>query len=363
MRPRALLFLLAVVACSGDERPSDMGMNVYKFVDAQACLLQLSSGPGLLPELEAELGTCPHTATMEDLALVRGADRLEILVDYQGLEFAESSVVPAPVSTVRVDGLVQAVTVPFTRIDVGTRRGFRGPLTVPAGLGDQLSIAVEATVGYASPTRTFTLRSPEPVIEIEGCAAAGCRRTGAVGDATVHVRVPARSARSATLRAQLGDMLLPGSIPVALAIDRGGTFEGVTSVPVPAADGTTWTLIAELDGRSVVGPAITLDRPSITTQLICGAACVPGATTRTGVRITAPRDIKPPIALVTVLVAGVPLVLEGTKALTVIDATAGTISGVLEIPLPDLPAAQLTIDASVAGFPADVLLTTVGPKP
>jgi hypothetical protein len=358
-----------VIACrSDDDRPDDISVAVLKRTvepdpdmpaTMRTCWLPITSGT-IRPKLVEGLVHCMRATADDDDALFRGADQLQVVVDYTGLEFDESATVAAPKATVSADGVVQTSSVTFAAIVDGNLRGFRGPLTVPPVTADTLGIVIEASVGYASVPLTFDLRAPEPTLTVEGCVT-GCMRTAAVGKVDVRVKIPARSSRTGIVRSEVGSTIT--NTNVTLDMDHGGVFEGSVKIPVPATNAGTWQLSAIVDDRVAPGLTITLERPVITAQLLCGATCTPAATVRTGLKITAPQSIDPATAIVNVVVDGTPLALDASKALTTMDNTTNTVSGIFEFTPPARSGAALSIEASVAGFPADTLLTTIGPAP
>lgn len=365
----AVLAIAALAGCEiDDELAAPMHVGVFKMVaDADGvgeCGLLLPDTDAPAPAIGLDFEPCPGIGGSTDAILERGADRLRVVVEYTGLPVDEGATVPPPAAIVRVDGQVQTAGLSLRAI-AGPIVAFDGRLDVPQAPGDALSLTVEANAGYAAAPHVFALRAPTPRLTIDDCAAPGCRRVAAVGDVVVTVAIAATTARTAILRQRVRGVLQPAVIPLTLSTPHGRELQNVTTIPVPAevtgpGGAGAWILSAEVDGVEVIGPAIGLDAPVITRGLLCGAACEPPANSRTGLRVIAPRHIRPAVAQVDVFVGGAPHLLGATVHLLTESASADTVSGILDLTLPDRPGATLTIETSVAGFAADTLSTRLG---
>jgi hypothetical protein len=213
----------------------------------------------------------------------------------------------------------------------------------------------------------ITLNAPVPAIRVQQCASdVPCALAGGVGNAAVELVVPSSAATSATLTWAIDNVLQPGSQSVPLATlmvaPTGPVAMGTTFVPVPVVHGgAAWQLFAQYAGTTSSAPVVTILAPTLGAALACGSTCVPKVGGKVGLLITAPAGFVTPTALVSTSVDGVPSVVSASVTLTTLDVNAGTISGVMSLPVPSSAGSTWQIDTIVGAYKAPAILTTIVP--
>jgi hypothetical protein len=294
-------------------------------------------------------------------------------VDVLGLKATVPGMVPGDVTlTSTIDGLLQpgSTTISVkTLINDASGPKMSGPAHIVAPVAKEgAQWVLHAQYGASTfTTPAVTLHTPVVDLAVQQCGMPGpCVLTGGVGSAVLDLRVPAATAPTVTLTWAIDNVLQQGSQMIQLGppvmTPNGQISMGTAFLPVPAVhDGATWQIFAQHVGMTSGAQAITIQAPTLGAELTCGPGCVPKASGTVALRVTAPEGFITKTALVSTSVDGVPSVNDATLTLSTLDVNAGTISGVLSLPVPNASGATWQIDTVVGPYKAPTILTTIEP--
>ena len=307
------------------------------------------------------LGVANQCSYRASTQLVAGIDLVELVIDYgPDVEFAASTPAPPPTVTVSVEGA--AIDLPIEISDehrVGSRAYFIATFHAP----DTPSNDVEITAGVNSGFRTtlpvvFVTTAAQVELDMVDCTPGQpCELAGAVGNAHVRVVLPGTVPQTVQLHESLAGVPQPDPIaPVTTAV-VGDHTEALAAVPIPAAaDGALLVLSTSLDGGPVTVATATIRAPTITMHLSCDPSCSLAAGDAVGLEIDAPGLIRPLQAYVDTALDGTPQIIAAPVAL--FPQASGVAIGNLALHAPATPGTW-QIDASVAGYAAPAIVTTV----
>ena len=286
-----------------------------------------------------------------------GVDLVEIVIDYgPEVDFAATTVAPAPTVEVVVDGVANPV-----RIDVspeqrlGSRAFFLATFRAPTVSSTDVRIAAGAGEGFHTESPTIFATVPPPIsFALAECQPGlACTLVAVVGGVHATVSVPGDVAVPIVIHQTIDQLLQPDTIAVT-ATPSGGSAAASVAIEVPT--GTAWSLAAQVgDGRSAP-VSIALVPPTIEAHLSCGTACTVIRGGQVGLAITAPGAIHPARALVTTKLGGVPQLIAAPIDLEV---AGGVASGLVTLTAPTNAVGTWEIAVTVAGFAAPTIEATV----
>lgn len=292
-------------------------------------------------------------------ALNAAVDLVELVIDYGALDVAASSVPPAPVISVSIDGTQVATTAALSPLQrVHDHLFYLATFHAPAAISSNMRISV-ATVGTGTPLETvFSTVPPMPTIDVVECPGTGaCEVRGAVGIVHLHVTVPGDVPQQVVFHSYFDGVPGPEpAVPVMTTVGNGVT-EKTVEIPVPAAaDGTTWSLEAQVGPAHAPPIPITVRKPAVLATLSC-TTCGVSSGTSVGLTVTAPKDIREHTAIYSTQLDGVPQISNATLDLTSLDVGAATVSNTVTLTAP--APGTWTIKVSVAGYFANTIVAHV----
>jgi hypothetical protein len=354
---RRLLLVCALVGCEGLTSTPQPIVSVLRLTSDDCFALMTPNVP-----VAPELGVPALCTEMTPPRLFGNDDVVEVVIDYgPDVDFAGSDHAPEPTVTVTVDGAV----VPDLAIELSHEHRILGRAYYIATfvVPDHPSIDMQITAGVNAQFQTtvqtvFSIVIPPVALDLLECPPGQlCLVTGAVGSAHVHVSITGQLPQMVAVHEKLDGLPIPDSLPTVITEVAHGHTEHTTAILVPAAhDGAQWLISAQLGAQQPTTVIATIRKPTITTALSCAPACALHTNDSVGLIITAPALITPLQALVDTSIAGVPQLVAAPVTL---HANAdGTATGILTLQAP-ATSGQWQIDASVAGYSADALLTTI----
>jgi hypothetical protein len=356
MKRLLLLASLAALGCEGLTSTPRPIVSVLRLTSDDCFALMTPNAP-----VAAELGVPAICSETTPPRLFGGDDLVEVVIDYgPDVDFAGSDHSPPPTVTVSVDGAVVDLAIDLSHEHrILGRAYYIATFVVP----DQPSIDMQIIAGVNAQFQTtvqtvFSIVIPPVSLDLLECPLGQqCILTGATGSAHVHVSVTGTIPQMVTVHTKLDGVPLPDSLPTVITEVAHGHTEHTTAILVPAAhDGAQWLISAQLGAQPPTTVIATIHKPTITTALSCGSTCALHTGDSVGLTITAPAQITPLQAFVDTSINGVPQLVAAPVTLR---ANAdGTATGILTLHAP-ATTGQWQIDASVAGYPADALLTTI----
>ena len=304
-------------------------------------------------------GTCNFIA---DPTLFASVDLVEVVIDYgSDVTFAGTTVAPRPDLVVTVDGVASEEPIEISdEYRVGGRAYFIATFYAPANASSDVRITAGVNAGFQTLVpEVFTIKAPPVGLKLLECPPAlpMCTVQGAVGSAHLFLSLPGARPQLVAIHSILDGVTQPDPIPPVMTLPTLSHSEVTTAVPVPAAPANTrWTLVAQFGDAPQNEVTATIVAPTVTTRLSCGTACNLSRGDSVGLEIVAPSAIRPLQALVDTRIDGVPQVVAAP--VTLVQRADGTAVGSIALVAP-ATAGSWQIDATVAGYPAPALVTSV----
>ncbi len=350
------IVLFAVAGCEGlTSAPEPAGSALVRTGDG--CFALMTPGTPVSPTLGVA-NQCSYPASTQLLA---GIDLVELVIDYgPDVDFAPSTAAPAPTVTVTIDGA--AVDLPITISDenrVGSRAYFIATFHAPAMPSNDVQITAGVNSGFRTTIPdVFATVAPPVELDLVDCAPGpSCELAGAVGNAHVRVVVPGTVPQTVTLHEAVAGVPMPDPLPPVTTAIVADHTEALAAVPVPAAaDGSLFVLSTSLDGGAPTTVSAVIRAPAITAHLSCDPSCSLAAGDPVGLEIDAPALIRPLQANVDTSLDGTPQLVAAPVSL--LPEASGLAVGMLALQAPAQPGTWQIV-ASVAGYPAQAIVTTV----
>jgi hypothetical protein len=306
------------------------------------------------PDIQISIDQCVAGA---DCSMVGGGSTAAVRISVAGSSAQHVNV------RSELDGIAQAGATTIDTMTVTADHrvegiGFIDTPSVPAAARWQL-------IAELGPSRrssaTIAVTPPEVGITIDECRGGdACQLLAGVGSVHARVSVGGTKPQHVLVQSELDGVLQTGSTTIEARRTKDMTMEGDGFVDVPAQLGS-WKLVAQVAPTTTPSSPIELTAPTITATLTCGASCTPPAKSTVGVRISAPLRLRSHVATLTAIADGVTIVPGATQTLTEEDQPTQTVSGTMQVPLPDAAGKALLVRVSVGGFAADTIVTQIGP--
>jgi len=353
---RNLVFILACAGCTSG-LTSDPQPLVSVLRQDGDCFALMTKDVPIAPSLGVA-GTCSFIA---DPTLFAGVDFVEVVIDYgPDVTFAGTTVAPRPDVVVTVDGVATDEPIEISdEYRVGGRAYFIATFYAPAQASSDVRITAGVNAGFQTIVpEVFATTAPPIGMKLLECPPAlACEVEGAVGSAHLFLSVPGTRPQQITIHSIVDGITQPDPIPPVLTLPSLSHSEITTAVPVPAAPANTmWTLVAQLGDAQPNEVTAKIVAPNLTTQLSCGTTCNLSRGDAVGLEIVAPAAIRPLQALVYTRIDGVPQVVAAP--VTLVQRVDGTAAGSIALTAP-ATAGAWQIDATIAGYPAPAIVTSV----
>jgi hypothetical protein len=353
---KRLFLICTLAACEGLTSTPRPVVSVLRLTEDQCFLLMTPNTP-----VAKELGVPAICDGTTPPRLFGNDDLVEAVIDYgPDVDFGGTDHSPAPTVTVTVDGAVADIPIEISQEHrILGRAYYIATFVAPA----QPTIDMQITAGVNAEFQTtvgtvFSIVIPPVSLDLLECPANQlCLVTGSVGSAHIHLSITGEIPQMVAVHSKLDGVPLPDTLPAVITEVAHGHTEHTTAILVPNAhDGALWLITAQLGAQPPTSLTATIKAPAITTALSCGSTCALHTNDPVGLTITAPALITPLQALVDTRIDGVPQLVASPVTL---HANAdGTATGLVTIPAP-ATAGTWQIDATVAGYAAPALLTTI----
>jgi hypothetical protein len=240
------------------------------------CDVAIASGDALAPELAALTTFTPCTAASasSDNHLKLG-DRVDLVIDYGGLELSDGTAAPSPTITTTIDGVATPLGVGITpQAKLAGRAFFETTFVTPQRPHTTLTVLVQAATDFTHAVPlSFLIDDADVRVSIDGCDALECTAL-AGGQATARISVAGQTMQVATLHAlldldaQLGPPPSHTEVAVrSVAITQpapGNRLEAAAPFDLPlAVAGARWSLSVEVGAQTVPSPSLKLGEPAL----------------------------------------------------------------------------------------------------
>lgn len=350
----SLLTVLALAAC--DDGITSDAQPIVSVLKQDGDCFALIAGDPIDPTLGVS-GTCPYRG---DTRLLAGIDLVEIVIDYGAdVAFAGSTIAPRPQIVVTTSGVASDEPVEISdEFRVGERAYYIATLRTPRDASTDVRVTAGVNAGFQTTVpEVLSIIAPQVQLSLLECPEGPCDLPGATGSAHVRLAVPGSVSQTVTIHSTLDGVPQPDPVPPVRTFVVGGHTENTTAIPIPvAADGTRWSLSAHVGDGPLTKVDAVIRKPTIVTELTCGAGCSLDDGDAVGLEILTLAGIRPLEALVTTRLDGIPHLVDARVPLS--PRADGTAHGVLGLVAPG-PSGTWQIDVTVAGYSADSIVTNV----
>src|SRR4051812_8267627 len=165
MRRGGLALLAALTACGADDLPPPkLKVGVYQHDFLLNCERRLPGGDEV-----AVPGACPDSPAASNQ--VAPGDKIELFIEYVGLEFTAGTTVANPSVTTLVNGVVTPIGVSTSGAPrTGADAAFQSSFTVPQAPFSSLSLQVEASADVTRDPIVLSIDGTAPDLALDECS-------------------------------------------------------------------------------------------------------------------------------------------------------------------------------------------------